>query len=180
MIAPRRGVSCRRGAGQGGDCEPDCGAAPVSRGRTSRRHGDLDATDADAHKRADLEQLEPDGAAGGLGEVGIVEPDTAQSIEQLQQGAIGVGSHVVSQRDSQSGAARPPHRCVLADAWRARRDPPNEPAREVRVRDHSRASDQDRGARDRACRAYPRAAANHLPGRGAFRYLARGLMPSGP
>ena len=39
-----------------------------------------------------------------------------------------------------------------ADAWRARRDPLNEPARKVRVRDHSRASDQDRGARDRASR----------------------------
>src|SRR6476620_4035278 len=48
MIAPRRGVSCRRGAGQGGDCEPDCGAAPVSRGRTSGRRGELDAADADA------------------------------------------------------------------------------------------------------------------------------------
>src|SRR6478752_2868424 len=89
MIAPRRGVSCRRGAGQGGDCEPDCGAAPVSRGRTSGRHGELDAADADAHERADLEQLEPDGAAGGLGEVGIVEPDTTVSAEPLPQPKTG-------------------------------------------------------------------------------------------
>ena len=99
MIAPRRGVSCRRGAGQGGDCEPDCGAAPVSRGRTSGRHGELDAADADAHERADLEQLEPDGAAGGLGEVGIVEPDTAQSTQQdISHSVARVWSRTMSKR----------------------------------------------------------------------------------
>src|SRR5512139_3617611 len=75
MITPRRRVSCRRGAGDGGDCEPECGAAPVLLCRTGRRHGELDASGADAHQRADLEQLEPDGAAGRLREVGIVEPD---------------------------------------------------------------------------------------------------------
>ena len=50
----------------------------------------------------------------------------------------------------------------------ARRDSPSEPAREVRVRDAPRAPDQDRGARDRACRTYPRAAADELPGSGAI------------
>jgi hypothetical protein len=30
-------VSCRRGAGQGGNREPDCGADPVSGGRTGGR-----------------------------------------------------------------------------------------------------------------------------------------------
>ncbi len=65
--------TCWRGAGDGGDCEPDCGAAPVLCGGTGRRHGDLDAADADAHERANFEQLETDGAAGGLREVGIVE-----------------------------------------------------------------------------------------------------------
>jgi len=48
--------------------------------------------------------------------------------DQAAQSAVGVGSHVVSQRDGQSGAARSPHRRVLADAWRARRDPADEPA----------------------------------------------------
>lgn len=38
----------------------------------------------------------------------------------------------------------------------------------MRVRDAPRAPDQDRGARDRACRAYPRAAADELPGSGAI------------
>src|SRR5215467_13004252 len=63
-----------------------------------------------------------------IANVGDGEPD------QAAQGAIGVGSHVVSQRDRQSGAAGPRYRCVLADAWCARRDPPGEPACEVRVR----------------------------------------------
>jgi Transposase DDE domain group 1 len=45
---------------------------------------------------------------------------------------------------------------------------PQANAREVRVRDDTRAPDQDRGARDRAYRAYPRAAADELPGRGAI------------
>ena len=42
--------------------------------------------------------------------------------DQAAQNAVGVGSHVVPQRDRQSGAARAPHRRVLADAWRARSD----------------------------------------------------------
>src|SRR5271154_395991 len=48
--------------------------------------------------------------------------------DQAAQGATGVRPHVVSQRDGQSGAARPPHCRVLADAWRACRDPADEPA----------------------------------------------------
>jgi hypothetical protein len=38
-------------------------------------------------------------------------------------------THVVSQRDGQSGAARIPHRCVLVDARRARRHSTDRPAR---------------------------------------------------
>ncbi len=56
--------------------------------------------------------------------------------DQAAQGAAGVGSHVVSQRDRQSGTASPPHCRVLADAWRARRHPERKPARQMRVRDH--------------------------------------------
>src|SRR6202163_4671245 len=58
---------------------------------------------------------------------------------QAQQGETGVGSHVVSQRDRQSGASRAPHRRILADALRALRDPTDEPARPLRVRDGPRA-----------------------------------------
>ena len=81
-VAPRQRVSCRRGARDGGDREPDCGAAPVFGGRTGRCHGDPDAADADAHERPDLEQLETDGAAGGVREVGVVEADAAQGAQQ--------------------------------------------------------------------------------------------------
>ena len=73
--APRRGVSCGRGAGDGCDGETDRGTSPILGGRTGRRHGDLDAADADANQRTDLEELEPDGAASRLREVGIVEAD---------------------------------------------------------------------------------------------------------
>ena len=47
-----------------------------------RRHGDPDAADADANQRTDLEELEPDGAASRLREVGIVEADAAQGAHQ--------------------------------------------------------------------------------------------------
>ncbi len=89
------------------------------------------------------------------------------------------GSHVVSQCDRQSGAARPPHRSVLADAWCARRDPPGKPACEVRVRDHPRALDQDRRARDRACRIRIQLPTS-CPHAALFRCVALGLMLSGP
>ena len=51
-------------------------------------------------------------------------------------------------------------------AGRARRDPPDKPARRRRVRDDPRAPDQDRRARDRARRAYSHSPADQLPGSG--------------
>jgi len=82
MVAPRRRVSCRRGASLCGGAEADGSEPPDLRGRTARRHRDLDAADADAHERADLEQLETNGAAGGLGELSVVETNTARSAQQ--------------------------------------------------------------------------------------------------
>ena len=70
----------------------------------------------------------------------------------------------MSQRDRQSGAARSPHRGVLADALRALSDPTDEPTRPLRVRDAPRARDQDWGARDRTYRAHSRSVADELPG----------------
>src|SRR5271169_2675547 len=78
MGAPRRHVS---GWGCAGVCsgrKPDGGLAPIMGGRTGRRHRDLDAANADAHQRTDLEQLETNGAAGGVGEFGAVESDTTR------------------------------------------------------------------------------------------------------
>ena len=79
MLAPRRRVSCGCCAGLCDGGEPDGGAAPVLGSRTGRCHGDFDASDTDAHERSDLEQLKTDGAASGMGEVGIVEADAAQA-----------------------------------------------------------------------------------------------------
>jgi hypothetical protein len=45
-------------------------------------HRDLDPAHAFADLGADLQQLEPDGAAGGAGELGVAQADAAQSIEQ--------------------------------------------------------------------------------------------------
>ena len=84
--------------------------------------------------------------------------------DQAAQSAVGVGSNVVSQRDRKSGAPCSSRRCILVDAWRARRDPAEQPARQVRVRDNPTATDQDRCARDRTHRAYPHPAADQLPG----------------
>ena len=71
MRGPRAAIASR-----------DCGAGPVLGGRTGGRHGDLDAANAQAHDRTDLEQLEPNGAASRFGEVGVMQADTAQGTEQ--------------------------------------------------------------------------------------------------
>ena len=47
-----------------------------------RSHCDLDSAHADPHQRADLQQLEPDRAAGCLGELGVAQGDAAQGAEQ--------------------------------------------------------------------------------------------------
>ena len=61
-----------RGAGLCSGREPECSLTPDMGDRTGRCHCDPDATDADAHERADFEQLETNGAAGGGREFGVV------------------------------------------------------------------------------------------------------------
>src|SRR3712207_8336264 len=46
-----------------------------------RGHGELDAADGGADQGADLQQLEADAAAGGLGELGVGEADAARRAE---------------------------------------------------------------------------------------------------
>jgi hypothetical protein len=82
--------------------------------------------------------------------------------DQAAQDAVGVGSHVVSQRDRQSSPARSSHRRVLANAWRPRRHPSHQRACLRRVRDNPRAPYQDWRARDRAHCPHPRPTANEL------------------
>ena len=70
------GLSAHGGGEQG------VGEAPFVAPRIGRGHGQLDAPHADPDLGADLEQLEADGAAGGLGELGVAEADAAQGAEQ--------------------------------------------------------------------------------------------------
>jgi hypothetical protein len=86
----------------------------------------------------------------------------------------------VPQRNGQSGAARSPHRRVLADAWPKRRDPANQSARQCRVRHYPRAPDQDRRTHDRASRTHPRPAADELPRGRIVPRVALRLMAYGP
>src|SRR3954452_8608926 len=48
---------------------------PIRSATGNRRHGELHPPDRDAYERPELEQLEPDRAAGSLGELGVREPD---------------------------------------------------------------------------------------------------------
>src|SRR5437667_12150683 len=58
------------------------GGAVLGLVRESRGHGELDAAYAGAHQRANLQQLEADGAAGGAGELSVGEADATQGAEQ--------------------------------------------------------------------------------------------------
>ncbi len=40
-------------------------------------HGEFDAPDTDSYQSADFQQLQPDGRAGGLRELGVGEADAA-------------------------------------------------------------------------------------------------------
>src|SRR5262245_20339844 len=75
----------KRRFGYSRDHRPDCVqiiiALVVTPG-AGGGHGDFDATDADPYQRADLEQLETNGAAGGLGELGVPEGNAAQRANQ--------------------------------------------------------------------------------------------------
>ena len=62
--------------------EPCGGEAPFVGPRTGRGEGHFDAAHADLDQRADLQELQADRAAGGLGELGVGEADAAQRAEQ--------------------------------------------------------------------------------------------------
>jgi hypothetical protein len=67
------------------------------------------------------------------------------------------------------GRLRSPHRRVLAHAWRMRRHSTDRPTRKGRVRDHLRAPDQDRRARDRECStSIPNTSSPRRPRAGAW------------
>ena len=72
-VLARRSFACQTGASRARAASARRRAAwpQCSGGWAGRGHGDLDAADADPHQRADLEELETDRAAGGLGELGM-------------------------------------------------------------------------------------------------------------
>ncbi len=57
--------------------EPCCGEPPFLGAGASGGHREADAAHADCDQCADLEQLQPDRAAGRLGELGMGERDAA-------------------------------------------------------------------------------------------------------
>ena len=67
-------------------------------------HGDADPADAEAHERADFEELQPDGAASRIGELGMGKPYPTQRAEQ----DIGEGgepqAHLVGPHGCRGGA----------------------------------------------------------------------------
>jgi hypothetical protein len=87
---------------------------------------------------------------------------------------------MLPRRDRQSGAAGSPYRRVLADARRARRDPPEQSARRLRVRDNLERLIKI-GARVIEHIARTRVQLpTSCPEGALFRVVALGIMPSGP
>jgi hypothetical protein len=54
---------------------------------TGGGHGDLDPPHAHPHQRAQLQQFQPDGAAGRLGKLRVRQPDAAQPAQQQNRRA---------------------------------------------------------------------------------------------
>src|SRR6266404_2734734 len=72
-------------AGSGGvDCgaENAMGCGKDGLVRTSGRHGEFDPADADGDEGTDLEQLAANGAAGGVSEIGRLQGQTAQAVDE--------------------------------------------------------------------------------------------------
>ena len=70
------------GRSEGGAAQIEIREVVLGLVRAGRGHGDLDPAHALAHLGADLQELEPDRAAGGAGELGVAQTDAAQSFEQ--------------------------------------------------------------------------------------------------
>ena len=66
----------------GGHAETEVSEGKLILPRASGRHCDLDPPYADPHQRAEFQQPEPDGAAGGIGELRVGQSDAAQRAEQ--------------------------------------------------------------------------------------------------
>jgi len=81
------GARCGRGFAYAGFSEGDTlqgkiGERVLGLVGERRGHGDFDPAHAFAHLGADLHQLEPDGAAGRGGELGVTQTDPPERLEQ--------------------------------------------------------------------------------------------------
>src|SRR5512132_518057 len=73
----------RRASGSAGWCaQPGMRQDELGVMRAGRSDGDLDATDGDGDAGAEFEQLQADGAAGRLRQLGVRQTDPAQGLEQ--------------------------------------------------------------------------------------------------
>ena len=77
ISAASSGLSDRGGGG-----ERAVGGTVLGLIGKGRGHGQLDAAHAGAHQRPDLQKLQADGAAGGAGELGVLEADAAQRTDE--------------------------------------------------------------------------------------------------
>ena len=75
-------MSDGRRAGFGGVGQTLGGAAPVACRWTCRGYGEVDAANRAAHQRADLQELEADGATGGVCKDGAGESDAPQRADE--------------------------------------------------------------------------------------------------
>jgi hypothetical protein len=71
---------CRRRGGASG--EAGGGETPLVRVGAGRSEGELDATRADADEPGEFEELQPDRAAGRLGELGVRKADAPERAEE--------------------------------------------------------------------------------------------------
>ena len=74
------GASCGSGRAEGA-LKIDVGKFEIVLVRTSRGNGEVDAAHAGAHLRPELEQPEPNGRDGGIGELAMAQTDAAQGID---------------------------------------------------------------------------------------------------
>ena len=67
---------------EGGALQVEVGEVVLGLVGAGRGHRDLDPAHAAPHLGADLQQLEPDGAAGRGGELGVAQADAPERLEQ--------------------------------------------------------------------------------------------------
>ncbi len=76
------GVAGRARLSWEGALQIDVGERELVLPGKARGHGELDPPDATPDQGADLQQLQADGATGGIGELGVAQRDPAQLVEQ--------------------------------------------------------------------------------------------------